>query len=157
MSAASAHFFALEALLLARLQAIAPAGVKVLTAADLAGTAENAQHCPAYQIVFGGYRTVDEQAAGAVQLVEQRWFVVTAVRNAGSQITGEKGRTSAGELMNDALHGLLGWPPGGPFTRLRLGTGGAPTFRKGGLAYYPLLFTTRLKLTGESITARGLS
>jgi hypothetical protein len=157
MGAAGADFFAAEPLLVARLQSIAAAGVKVLTAPDLAGTAENAQHMPAYQVIFGGYRVVDDNAQGALPLIEQRWFIVTAVRNAASQISGAAGRQNANALMDAALHALLGWKPSNDLSRLQLGTGGSPTFRKGGYAYYPLMFTTRLKLKGESITARGIS
>lgn len=153
MSAASQPFFALEPLLVQRLTDVAPAGVQVLTAADLAGTAESAQHCPAWQVIYGGYRVLESASGGAHQAVEQRWLVVTAVRNLRSQITGAAGRQEAGELVNVALYALLGWSPGLPFDRLKLATGGAPSFRKGGYAYYPLLFTTRLTLSGESLRA----
>lgn len=150
MSAASQPFFALESLLVQRLKDVAPSSVHVLTAADLAGMAETAQHTPAWQVIYGGYRVLDSAARGANQSIEQRWFVVTAVRNAGSQLSGAAGRQEAGALVNAALYALLGWWPGAPFDRLTLGTGGAPSFRKGGLAYYPLLFLTKFAVTGES-------
>lgn len=150
MSDSLEQFFELETLLVDRLKEKAAEGVKTLTAADLAGVELNQQHTPSYHVIYGGYRIVDSAAGGSKQLIEQRWFVVTATRNARTQISGTAGRQEAGVLFTTALRALLGWLPGPGYTRLALGTGGSPSFKAGGYSYYPLVVTSRFTVTGET-------
>lgn len=145
----STDWLGLEPRILARLQAVLPPEVKVLSAADLAGVVENSQATPAVQIYYDGYRLIDEQANGGVQMVEQTWLAVVVVRNAAGQRDGKATRQSASTLCNDVFKALLGHRLGAPYTALKLANAPRAAWSKGGFGYIPLGFTSRLSVRGE--------
>ncbi len=149
------NWLGLEPLLLAHLAAKLDAKVKVLPARDLAGVLENQQIVPAVQIYFGGYRTVESQANGAIQRIEQTWYAVTTVRNAAAQNNGKASRDDAGLISSQVLRYLLGWLPAKNFSRLNLANAPKPAFSKGGYGYIPLGFTTQMSVRGESQRPTG--
>ncbi len=145
----TSDWLGLETRLIERLRSVMPAEVKVLPAADLAGVVENSQATPAVQVYYRGYRLVDDQAGGGMQLVEQTWLAVVVVRNAAGQRDGAATRASASLLCNDVFKALLGYRPGAPFSSLKLANAPNAEWSKGGFGYFPLGFTSRLTVRGE--------
>ncbi|MEQ8511227.1 MAG: hypothetical protein RJP96_02765 [Algiphilus sp.] len=154
----STDFLGLEPLIVARLKEVAPEGVQVLTVNDLDGVREQSQHTPSYQIHYQQTTPADaaDRAPDVVtrQAVTQTWAVVVVTRNAKSQRSGSDARAQASELLGTAIESLLGWlPPGNQFRRLRLAVAPRPQYGAGGVVYFPLLFTTRMELSGATARA----
>ena len=147
-----ASWLELEDLLVERLKAELAPGIKVQTARDLAGVLENGQASPGVQIYHSRYTPTQEQAAGAVQEVEQSWIAVVVVRNAATQLTGAAARNAASPICDAVLNALLGHKPGKDFTPLKLTSAPGAAWSKGGFGYYPLGFTSRLTVRGKSQT-----
>lgn len=105
----SNNFMALEPRLVelvhSAVQGMSPA-VHVLTAADLAGVAESAQHTPAVHIVYGGYRVA--QDLGLTVRLEHTWLAVAAVRNVAKARSGAAARQDAGLLLARVTGALVG-------------------------------------------------
>lgn len=159
---ADAVFLGLEPRLITRLQDRLPVklpaladALQVIPARSLAGVLENAQSTPSVQVYPGAYRPVDEQDRGAIQTIEQTWLVVIVVRNAADQLGGSAARADASEICEAVLSTLLAWSPGQPYSRLRLVAAPAAQWSKGGFGYYPIAFTTRLTVKGESTQPVG--
>ncbi len=140
-----------EGLILARLEAeladlSSSAGLKVLSAADLAGVAEGAQHTPAVHVIYMGDQVPGGDAVdeGNYHLIRQRWMAVVAVRNARSQRTGQAARDAAGPILSRVIQVLSGWRPGQGLGPLRRVSAPAPAFTPGGFAYFPLQFEITL-------------
>lgn len=153
-----ADYLVAEGLILARLEAeladlSSSAGLKVLSAADLAGVAEGAQHTPSVHVVYNGDvipggDSVDE---GNYHVIQQRWIVVVAVRNAGNQRTGKAARDDAGPIISRVIKALSGWRPGQGLSPLRRVTAPGPAFTPGGYAYFPLQFEITLMTSAASV------
>ena len=145
------EWLGLEPLLLEHLRRALPKAVKVVSARDLAGVKEAAQNTPSVQIYHRGYRPLDEQAAGALQRVEQTWLAVVVVRNAAGQKDGTATRADASDHCDAVLTALLGWKPDKSYSALRLASGAPPpAWSPGGFGYYPLAFTTNFSMKGAS-------
>lgn len=143
------NFLSAEPLIVARLEAKVP-GVKVFSAADLAGVAEAKQTTPALHVLFSGYRPTRQQEGshGRIQEGEQTWFVVAAVRNLRSPQTGEHAREEAGPVLATVLAALQGWKPSTGHGPLELAPGARAGF-KNGFGYFPLAFTTKVVTRGD--------
>ena len=135
----------LEPVIVARIAENMPKGVKVFSAADLAGVREAAQHTPAVHVIYDGYRVV--QADGAVAEIETSWLTVLAVRNARAQKTGSAAREDAAKLVSSLYGSLAGWLPPGGVRELELANAPRPGFDAGFL-YLPLAWNTRQLLVG---------
>lgn len=134
-------FMALEPLLVARIQGLVDVpGLKVLTAAQLAGVGENAQHVPAIHVVYNDFTAREDK--GLVEIVE-RWLTVVAVRNVRSAKSGTDARQDAGPILDALFSALLGWQAPGVKPLLPL-TPPRPDFNAG-FGYFPLAWEARLK------------
>lgn len=130
-------YLELEGLIMARLAA-GVAGVRVLSAADLAGVAEEAQVTPAIHVIYAGDRIVESDQYGTAR-VAQQWLVVVAVRNARSQRRGEAARSDAGPIAQQVLATMKGWEPGSRWSYARRVAAPKPVFSAGFL-YVPFQF-----------------
>ncbi len=135
---------ALEPLLLARIEAAMPvANLKVLSAADLDGVTEAAQHSPAVHVVPYGLRLVEQ---GTLITPVETWLTVLAVRNVRSQQSGRDARGDAAALLDTlfaALHGWQGEINGQRLKPLRPVTPPRAGFRAG-FGYFPLAWEAQL-------------
>ena len=141
------NYFSAEPEIKQRLNAAVPELEAVYTAADLNDVPEAQQKFPCAHILFHEDRIVGGDGGRSynkeVQLVDQGWYVVVAVRNVEDQTTGEAARIEAGPLVLKVLKALQGWSPTiehGPMTRVN----GTRAGYKAGYLYIPLLFTTRI-------------
>lgn len=141
------HFLAPEPLIEARLKAVLPTGVHVLTAADLAGVEERQQVTPAVHVIYRGYRPTQDQGQGRIQEIEQTWWTVVAVRSVRDIKSGAGSREEAGPIVDATLEALMGWRPLDGFLPLKLAPATAPAYRAG-FAYHPLGWTTRTTKRG---------
>lgn len=147
-------FGAIEATLIARLQAKVPMARAVLSAADLAGIQEQSQVTPALHVLLLRYRVADSTADGASALIAQTWLVVAAVKNAVSGrragAAAARAREHAGVLLDAVLPALMGWRPPlagcGPF---KLADAPSPTVGEG-YAYYPTAFVVESVFKGDA-------
>ena len=148
---ASPTFLGLEPLLRDRLAAQVPAGVRVLSLAEVAGATEASLPKPSVRVAYYGHQVIDSAAAlppGWAQ-IEQTWLVVPAVRNVAEILTGVAGRADISPLCDAVLEALDGWQPGGGYGRLKSITPGLRPATIDGCTYVPLAFTTRFRRTTE--------
>lgn len=138
--------FILEAPLLLRLkEQLAPLrpAVHVLAAADLAGVTEEKQMLPAVNLIYQGYRVLQNRADKRLARIEQTWLTVVAVSNARGLKVGTEARADAGTLGAAVLLALAGWQPPGAASPLELSN--APSARfSAGFQYLPQAFTVEL-------------
>lgn len=134
-------FLALEPDLVQRIEtAVIVPGLKVLTAAQLAGVQANAQPVPAVHVIYDGFATLRAEN-GLAEIVE-RWLTVVAVRNVRSARSGADARADAGPILDGVFAALYGWQVSGvkplqPILPPR------PGF-DAGFGYYPLAWAARL-------------
>jgi hypothetical protein len=134
-------FLAIEPLLVARIsQRVIVPGLKVITAADMAGIKENAQPVPAVHVIYDGCTMREEK--GLVEIVE-RWITAVAVRNLKSTRSGEDARQDAGQIMDAVFAALLGWQADGVKPLLPADPPRASF--NAGFGYFPLAWSARLK------------
>lgn len=139
-------FLDFETSLMARLEGLLPAGMRVLCAEDLASLEEASQPTPAVHVIYNGYRPTQSSNTGARAIVEQGWLVVVVVKHAGAAAKAAaevKGR--AAPLVDAVLAALMGWHPSGRAGApgLRLATPPKPVFRSP-FYYFPLAFTAEV-------------
>ena len=94
---------AIVAILKAAVTGLTPA-VHVLTAADLAGVAEQRQRVPALHVISQGFAPAPEVDPRLLRLTHT-WYVVAAVSNVA---TPRAARRAAGPLLGLAMGALLG-------------------------------------------------
>ena len=101
-------WMALEDALLAVLQSavagISPA-VKVLGAAELSKVHESNAPSPAVHLIYAGYTPVED--AGSALMLEHRWIVAVAVKNAATLATGAAQRAAVGKLQTQVIRAML--------------------------------------------------
>lgn len=123
------------------------ANVHILSAAELAGVPQKGQVTPAVHVIYGGDQvptaSADRGYSGKPQKVLQKWLAVIAVRNAGSQVTGEKQREQAGPIISQVIAALAGFEAGKGFGPMMRINAPAPAYN-GTFAYFPLQFTTEV-------------
>ena len=100
------NFLAAEPLIVARLRAMLPAEVHVLSAADLATVAEEQQPTPAVHVLYGAYRVADS-SVGAMASVEQSWLTVIVTRHLSDIEQGFHARQAAGPLAAQVMDALF--------------------------------------------------
>ncbi|CAM5787678.1 hypothetical protein ACFOHU_08125 [Ottowia pentelensis] len=97
---------AIVAILKTAVAGLSPA-VHVLTAADLAGVAEQRQRVPALHVISQGFSPAPEPDPRLLRLTHT-WYVVAAVSNVATQRAGHAARRAAGPLLALAMGALLG-------------------------------------------------
>lgn len=143
------NFLALEALLIARLNeqlADLTPKVKVHSAVDLAGVAEEQQITPAVHVIYRGYRVVETRPDGRAVRMEQTWLAVVATTNKRNLRTGEAARNEAGLIARRVCSALMGFRATPASRPLRLTDGPEAGFSNG-FQYLPLAFLAELALT----------
>lgn len=140
------NFMALEQQFIARLREVLPANVHVLSAADLAGVAEEVQLTPAVHVLYRSYRPGDIES-DAFAGVEQDWLTVVAVRHLADPAIGAQARQEAGPLAGAVIaalhrHRFEGYKP------LRLGAAPASGFSKGHF-YLPIGWRAAFKVRSD--------
>ncbi len=113
--------------------------VHVLTAAELAGVKESAQHTPAVHVVWSGFRVLESRGDGKAARLDHTWLVVAAVRNVQGTRSGAAARAEAGDLAARAGAALMGFRPPNVAGPMRL-TSAPPAGFSGGFMYLPLAF-----------------
>lgn len=113
--------------------------VHVLTAAELAGVKESAQHTPAVHVVWSGFRVAESRSDGKLARLDHTWLVVAAVRNVQGTRSGAAARAEAGDLAARAGAALMGFRPPNVAGPMRLTPAPAPGY-SGGFMYLPLAF-----------------
>ena len=146
------NFLAAEPLLIARLEAVLPAEVHVLSAADLAHVAGDQQPTPAVHVLYQGYQVADTRTSAAAA-VDQQWLTVVVTRNVADIEQGFHARQAAGPLaaqVMDALYRHRLKKDGKSFgvSPLRLASAPAPGFLNGHY-YLPLGWTVGVMFSGE--------
>ena len=148
------NFLGAEPLIVARLKAVLPPDVHVLSASDLAKIAGGQQPTPAVHVVYGGY-SVDDAKVPALARTVQEWITVVVDRNVADIEQGFHARQAAGPLacqVIDALHRHTlkeesGEPLGaGP---MRLTAAPTPGFDDGHF-YLPLAWLCPINFTSDS-------
>lgn len=131
-----------------RLQVAAVPDPNVMTAADLSGVEQRAQHTPALHIIYDGDEPAGESGqseAGDAQVIWQRWLVVVAVRNVRDTTGGAGARAMAGPLLVSVIQALAGWRPSVDHSPMIRSSAPRPVF-DAGFAYYPQLYRTAIVL-----------
>lgn len=136
-------FFSAQALIITQLMEQVPELRLVRGARDLASVRERPGTAPAAYVLYDGQNA--RIGAGREQMVEQKWMVVTVVRNARDAVFGHGERQEAGPILLHICQTLLGWQPGSEHGALSLIHAPGPSF-KDGFGFYPLCFTTRVVL-----------
>jgi hypothetical protein len=135
------HFLELEPLIVAQIQPALPAGVRAMTAADIAAV-KSAAPASVY-VLFNGF--TPKEPRGALIDVEQHWMTIVAVRNQRT-LSADGAAAEAGPLMTAVIDALLHHAFTG-YKRLRMTSGPAP-MHDNGMAYYPIGWTTAKSLQG---------
>lgn len=132
-----------------RLAGALPQGVRVTSAADLAGARELSQFAPAVHVMYEGYKVAETHANGMVTILRQSWLTVLLVRNARNQRDGAAARTDAGPLALAVYQALAGWVPAGGCGPMTLANGPAAGFENG-VFFMPLAWSAAVQLTNET-------
>lgn len=101
---------------------------------------------PAVYVVPQGHDLV--VATPDAQAIDQHWLVVTVVRTWRDNQTSAAERTEVGTLLGQICGALMGWQPlpgCGPMTMAQ----SKPASFCNGYGSFPLLFTTRIILSGS--------
>lgn len=138
----------LEPTIVERLKAVLPKGVRVMSAADLAGVKDMSQFAPSVSVMYQGYRVKKTEANDMVSLVEQTWVTVIVTRNARDQKTGAAARTDAGPIGLAIHQALAGWLPTGACGNMRL-TDGPDAGSEAGLFYMPLAWKVPVQFVND--------
>lgn len=135
-----------EPLILARLAAQV-SGVRVASAATIAGVVELAGLLPAVFVQPGGAEVVSVAGNGIAQAQEEIWLVV-AVTPLLPDTTDLLGNYQAmGELLGKIVAALAGWQPSSAYRPLRYAGREDPVI-EAGQAEFPLRFTVRRIFSG---------
>lgn len=123
---------------------------QVIGVADLEGVESARQVLPAAYVLYGGERVPEERThRGAVQQVNQRWYVVLAQSNRRDASHGSDWRREIGGMLAALNAALQGWKPSAEHGELTKAAAPAPLYRSG-YGYWPLAFNTRIVTRGES-------
>lgn len=140
--------FALQPLLLARLAdklaGLQPA-VKVLTAADVDGVAENAQFTPAVHLIYQGYSVAENRSDGTQARITQQWLAVVATRSQKALRGGDVARSDAGAIAAQVCSALMGYKPSAASKPMRLANAPDAAYTAG-FQYLPLGFEIEMTL-----------
>jgi|GEM_PF-483027 len=131
-------FLSLEPALVERLKAMLPAGVHVLSAADLRGVSAGSQPTPAVHVIYQGFRVARSSDDGIFARLTLTWYAVVALRDVRDVRSGRGAREMADPLANAVMTALMGWMPDGQ-NPMRLAPGPLPGYDAGHL-YVPIAF-----------------
>lgn len=134
------NFLEPEPHIVARLKALLPPGVHVLTAADLAATREESQPVPAVHVVWNGFRVLEAREDGRAARLDHEWLIVSAVRNVRGLKSGADARQEAGELASRAGAAVMGYRPPNTAKPMRLAPSPRAGYSPAGYLYLPLAF-----------------
>lgn len=147
-----ADYLALEGLIIARIEAAAGVALglrRLCGAADLDGVKAEGQVTPAVYVLYAGERVPAERTQqGAVQIIEQRWLAVLALKNRRDTRTGEAWRREAGPMLTRLNTALQGWRPSREYGPLIKAAAPGPGF-EAGFGYFPLAYHSRIVLKGD--------
>jgi hypothetical protein len=141
------NFFQAQELIIQRLQEQVPGLGHVGGARSLKEVFARNVAFPAALVLFNKHKPIKGQQAafGAFQGVEQLIEVVIVDDNQEDFTTGAGAREEAGPLILQTINALIGWIPSEAHTNLKLETA-PPAAYVGGLAYFPLAFSTEVHL-----------
>lgn len=148
------NFLIAEPLIMARLRAVLPPEVHVLSAAELAQVAQAHQPTPAVHVLYAGYRA-DDSRTGAFVGVDQSWYTVIVTRNVADIEQGYHARQAAGPLAAQVMDALyrhrLRDEAGNPIgmSPLRLDAAPQPGFDDGHF-YLPLGWLCHVQIRSEA-------
>lgn len=145
-------YLALEAALIARLEAKVSGVKAVLPAAHLDGVIETKQVAPAIHVIYQGSRPNTGEGGsagrGRSQIALQRWLFVVVVRNVSGDGSGVATRSDAGPIIGHALEALQGWDAGiAGFGPLHRAAEPAPLIQNG-FGYFAHLFENTVVTRG---------
>lgn len=138
--------YSLEGLVIDRLKATLDSSWLILRSAGLEKVSKQFNH--AIYVVSHEFN-VTGRTRNQVK-IDESVLVVTAVRNAGSQVTGELSRFEAGPMLVGITNALLGWVPEDSCEHLQMVNPPNPEF-EAGFGFYPLVFKTSYVLNGVSL------
>lgn len=135
--------FSAQPLIIAQLLNQVSAFRVVRGARDLASIRSRPGTAPAAYVLYDGL----DAGIGAdrAQMVQQKWMIVTVVRNAREAAWGVGERQEAGLILRHVCHALLGWRPGPDHGPLTLIHAPSPSFDDAH-GFYPLRFSSRTLL-----------
>jgi hypothetical protein len=145
-------YLALEEPLIERVRACCAAelGLRAVQGvADLEGVIAAGQRLPAVYVLYAGERVPagEQSHRGGVAHVDQRWYVVLALRNVRDTQHGSAWRRDAGPMLAALNAALQGWRAAPEFQPLQKTSAPAPMYTAG-YGYFPLAYTARIKTTG---------
>ena len=140
----SIDLFAAEALIIARLRAlVSVAGVKIGSAAAVAGRTDMSAFLPGAFVLPGAAQRVDFGDEGALILENQTWTVVcVAALNRDTAGLNAQYSATLGGLAEQVLTALSGWLPAADFKPLIHTHRDAPQVQQGGWVELALSFET---------------
>ncbi len=106
---------------------------------DLADIKEETQRTPCLHLMYYGDQLPETSNGGAYMPIKQTWLVIVVVRQSRTE--------NAGELITRTIKALAGKKAGPTGPWLRVNTPAKPRFSDG-FAYYPLAFTSQMRLKG---------
>jgi hypothetical protein len=134
-----------EPLILARLSAQIT-GVKIASAASIAGTLDITAILPAMFLQPGAAAIVSGTGDGRGTLEEQTWYLIVAVAAIPDPETLSANYQAAGDLIGKAIEALAGWSPSPNFRPMRY-AGRDDTEMSLGWVEFPIRFTVRRTIT----------
>lgn len=118
---------------------------RVFSMAELENSKESQQITPAIHVIHVGDNICSRTGNGEVQMFDQEYFVILAIRNASSVLTGEAARGDAGKILVKMLKALQGFSPAPGCDPLKRTNAPSPGYNAG-YGYFPLAFTTRMTI-----------
>lgn len=138
----STDLFALEPLLIARLQAqVTYAGAHIGSASALAGRSDIASYMPGVFVQAGAAQATDQGDDGALAIEQQQWDVVVGVALDRDTAQLSARYTALSTLANQVRAALAGWQPAG-FATVQYTGRAAPEVIDGGWAELAMHFQT---------------
>lgn len=141
-------FSDVEQTIIDRLRAKLPQAVTIEPLRELERVPELRQKAPAVFVIYDGYSVGESLApTGAVQRINQDWYVVVATKSAKGNGSVNAARDEAGELCEKVLEALLGYHLGGG-KYLRLSDAPGPEY-SAGTCHVPLAFSNAATFKGQ--------
>ena len=134
-----------EPLILARLAAQIP-GVRVASAATIAGTLDIANLLPAVFVQPGGAEVVSYSGNSLANAEDETWYVIAADKLVPDTVGLAGNYQAIGLLLGQIAAALAGWAPTG-YRPFKYAGRDEPAIEPG-QAEFPLRFTTRRIFTG---------
>lgn len=135
-----------EPLIIARLAAKIP-GVRVVSAATVAGVLDIAHLLPAVFVQPGGADALSEASKGAATVQNETWYAIAVVKNVPDTVNLTGTYQTAGELIGKIVQALAGWAPSSIYRAMRY-DGREDPLVDAGQSEFSVRFTTRRLLTG---------